>query len=484
MGRSVTQRLGGVGAMRRIARPFAFLVLLLALVAWSEMSAAIATEFMSAQEAELSRLLNGERAAKGLPTLSSSDALRTVARRHSQRMMTEGTIFHNQRLSEEVQALFPKWARVGENVGVGPSIPSVHRAFMNSPGHRANILDPDFAHLAVGVVSGGSRLFMTENFLKLQPGAVRPVPASFRLAGGSRTATARSIADFGFTPGTARGAVLAPSHDYHGALAGAALAGAIGGPTVLSGTASLDAEARAALERALGGDRGGKTVYLVGGPFTAAVRNAVAGLGVRVATIGGADHVATAAAVARSLPRRPTTAFVATVADYPDALAVSAVAAVHGWPVLYTDPRALSPGTAEVIRQLGINRSYVAGGPDAVSEAVAAQLRVVGAPMAQRLAGTSRIETATAVADFALGNGLNPRHVQIATAYNYPDALAGGPLAGVLRGPVLLTTHGGLHGTPGGWLRARRGDVDAVYLLGGPAALSGAVEPGVSAALQ
>ncbi|MBW3577721.1 MAG: cell wall-binding repeat-containing protein [Actinobacteria bacterium] len=476
-------RSGGVASIRRVARPFAFLLLLISVVAWSELSAALATEFHSAQEAEFGRRLNAERSVRGLPSLSHSDALRTVARRHSQRMMAEGRIFHNQRLQQDVEAVFPNWAEIGENVGVGPTVPAVHLALMESPTHRANILSTNYAHIGVGVVTGADRLFATQNFLRLEPGGARPQAAQFRLAGRDRVATARAIADFGVTPGTARGAVVAPSGDFRGALAGAALAGALGGPTVLSSSDALDGDARGALERALGPARSGKTVYLVGA-FAPAVRDAVASLGVQAVVLGGGDHVASAAAVARALPSRPSTALVTTVTDYPDALAVSAVSAVTGWPVLYTDPAQLSQGTAAVLQELGIRRTLVIGGPRAVSDAVASQLANVGAPPAGRLAGASRLETAVAVADFALSNGLTPGHVQLATAYNYPDALAGGALAGVLRSPVVLTTSDRLHPTPAAWLRTHRSRVEAVYVLGGAAAVSTAVETGLADVLR
>lgn len=474
---------GRIGVARRIARPFIFLVLIIGLVAWSELSAAIATEFMSAQEAELSRLLNNERVGNGLPPLSSSEALRTVARRHSQRMLIEGRIFHNQRLKEDVAALFPAWQRIGENVGVGPDVPAVHRAFMQSPAHRANVLDPDFAHLGVGVVSGGNRLFMTENFLLLQAGARRPPPATFRLAGSSRTATAGALAEFGFAPGSAAGAVLAPAFDFHGALAGAAIAGQIRGPILLSQTEALDGEASQALVRALGANSG-KTVYVVGGPFEPHALDQVRALGLRVVPIGNADHAATSAAVAQSLARRPTRAFVTTVENYPDALAVAALAARTGWPVLYTDPARLSPAVADVLRLLGIRETVIVGGTAAVSEAVARDLRAIGAPAARRLAGATRVETALAVADYGLANGLDPTYVQVATAENYPDALAGGALGAVVRSPVLLTPGDRLDRDVAAWLGRHRNAIDGIYLLGGSSALSTRVEADIASALR
>lgn len=475
---------GGVGAARRLARPFAFLLLVLLLVAGSELSAAIATEFHSAQEAELARLLNGERARRGLPTLGQSDALRTIARRHSQRMLMDGSIFHNQRLRQDVESVFPDWSSIAENVGVGPTVPAVHDAFMNSPGHRSNILDSRFRWLGVGVVSGGGRLFMTENFLALRSGAPRPLPAQFRLHGATRVETAAVLSDFGFSPGSARGAVLAPAYDFHGALAAAPLSGALRGPIVLSGTDRLAPEAAKALTRALGRDRSAKTVYLVGGPFAPGVREAVAALGVRAVVVGGADHPRTSADVARRLDSGQRTAFITTVADYPDALSVSAVAAVKGWPVLYTDPANLSPDTAKVLKELRIDSTVIVGGPRAVSRTVESQLAKAGARAVARLAGPSRVETSLRVADFAIARGLDAAHPQLATGENYPDALAGGAIGGVFRSPVVLTHSARLHPAVASWLRARRHQVDGIYLLGGPNALAPAVERDVRSALR
>lgn len=477
-------RIGGAGVVRRVSRPFAFLLLIILLVGASELSAAVATEFHAAQEAELTRLLNDERARRGLPRLATSDALRTIARRQSQRMAMRGNIFHNQRLREDIESVFPDWSSLAENVGVGPSVPSVHNAFMASPGHRANILDPDFRWLGVGITSGGDRLFMTENFLSLFKGASRPLPAQFRLSGATRIGTARILADFGFAPGSAAGAVLAPAYDFHGALAGASLAGAKRGPIVLSDTDRLADEAAQALRRALGNDRSGKTVYAVGGPFASRVIDAVAGLGVKVKVLGGADHARTSADVARYLRSGQRTAFVTTVTDYPDALSVSAVAALKGWPVLYTDPESLSPSTAKVIRELGINATVVVGGPNAVSKRVGAQLAGLGAPAVERLAGPSRVETSLRVADFALARGLDVGHPQIATAENYPDALAGGAVGAVVRSPVLLTPGARLHPAVATWLRRHRRGIDGVYLLGGPNALSPSVGADIDSALR
>jgi len=56
------------------------------------------------------------------------------------------------------------WQYVGENVGYGPDALTVHVAFMNSPAHRANILDRDYTEVGVGAVVVGDRVWVAEVF--------------------------------------------------------------------------------------------------------------------------------------------------------------------------------------------------------------------------------------------------------------------------------------------------------------------------------
>jgi hypothetical protein len=56
------------------------------------------------------------------------------------------------------------WRWVGENVGYGPDWRTVETAFMNSPGHRANILDRDYSQIGIGVVISGNRIWITQVF--------------------------------------------------------------------------------------------------------------------------------------------------------------------------------------------------------------------------------------------------------------------------------------------------------------------------------
>ena len=58
------------------------------------------------------------------------------------------------------------WKAIAENVGYGSSVESVHRQFMASAGHRANILGRQFTHLGTGVATGHGRTYVVHVFVQ------------------------------------------------------------------------------------------------------------------------------------------------------------------------------------------------------------------------------------------------------------------------------------------------------------------------------
>ena len=107
-------------------------------------------------------LINQERRAHGLSTLAVRPEIVPVARAWTLRMIADDRLFHNPDLGSQLPA---DWVRFGENVGYGSTVESLHTAFMNSPGHRANVLG-DFTQLGVGVDRDGrGRMWVTVNFI-------------------------------------------------------------------------------------------------------------------------------------------------------------------------------------------------------------------------------------------------------------------------------------------------------------------------------
>ncbi|MEX1178096.1 MAG: S-layer homology domain-containing protein [Nitriliruptor sp.] len=113
-------------------------------------------------ESQLMALTNRERAARGLPALQTSLQMTRVARDWSQTMADEQRLYHRPDLKSVASG---NWTRIGENVGVGPSIERIHQAFMDSPGHKANVLG-DWKYVGIGVIEHDGRLWLTLNFLQ------------------------------------------------------------------------------------------------------------------------------------------------------------------------------------------------------------------------------------------------------------------------------------------------------------------------------
>jgi hypothetical protein len=134
----------------------------------------------------VARIAAERTAAGGLAGYSVADDLVAVARRHAARMASEGRLYHNPSLGSEVTG----WTAVGENVGVGPSVDDIHRAFMASATHRHAILSGEYTQVGVGVeVGGDGTLWVVEVFRRPDVLAASPPPQD--RAGAVRAASSR-----------------------------------------------------------------------------------------------------------------------------------------------------------------------------------------------------------------------------------------------------------------------------------------------------
>jgi uncharacterized protein YkwD len=110
--------------------------------------------------------INEERGDRGLPGLQERGDVEQIAGDHSRDMSSTGRLEHNDAyFSDENRARLHARA-LGENVAYGPSIESAHRAFMESEGHRNNILDQRFAVVGLGAVWDGREWWVTEDFVQ------------------------------------------------------------------------------------------------------------------------------------------------------------------------------------------------------------------------------------------------------------------------------------------------------------------------------
>lgn len=111
-------------------------------------------------EREFVSQVNRERAAAGLDRLLIAPDLAKVARTQAGVMARSARLFH----SPDLGARIRDWQRAGENVGRGASVDAVHDAFMASPSHASNVLDPDWGEIGIGVEVRDGQIWVTEVF--------------------------------------------------------------------------------------------------------------------------------------------------------------------------------------------------------------------------------------------------------------------------------------------------------------------------------
>jgi uncharacterized protein YkwD len=120
-------------------------------------------------EKQMLDLVNKERQANGLNPLAPDPELTEVARQHSTDMFARGYFAHDtpEGLSpfDRMRAANVHFTTAGENLALAPTLMVAHTGLMNSPGHRANILRPQFGRVGIGVMDGGMRgLMISQEF--------------------------------------------------------------------------------------------------------------------------------------------------------------------------------------------------------------------------------------------------------------------------------------------------------------------------------
>jgi putative cell wall-binding protein len=169
--------------------------------------------------------------------------------------------------------------------------------------------------------------------------------------------------------------------------------------------------------------------------------------------------------------------FVATGENFPDALAGGPLAAKQGGPILLTRTDRLPSATVGELQRLNPASIVVLGGEGAVSAAVVRQLAACTNGPVTRLAGTDRYGTATAISEAGFDPGVDV--VFIATGANYPDALAGGPVAGRDGHPVLLVRKDAIPAATHRELNRLK--PESIVILGGTGVISTEVEYALAA---
>ena len=194
--------------------------------------------------------------------------------------------------------------------------------------------------------------------------------------------------------------------------------------------------------------------------------------------IAGATRYETAIAASQeAFPSGADTVVIATGENWPDALGGAALAGVYDAPILLTLTSVLPDAVANEIGRLGAEEAIILGGPGAVSPAVETALAdTLGATKVTRIGGATRYDTADLIAR-AVEKRAGSAYAGtcfVATGLNFPDALAGSPLAAAGPWPIFLAPATGM--TPSTLATMDDIGVTDVLVLGGTGVVSRAIE--------
>ena len=202
----------------------------------------------------------------------------------------------------------------------------------------------------------------------------------------------------------------------------------------------------------------GKTVYLLGGAsaIPASIATQLTAMGYVVSRISGSDRYSTAVAVADAMGD-PSTVFLATAANYADALAAGPAAAHATGAILLTNGTSM-PGVTTAYLAAHPGSTYAVGGPAATAD-----------PSASAISGTDRYATAALVAQQFFAT---PTTVGLASGVTFADALPAAAYLARVGGPLLLTDPNALPPSASSYLTAAQSGVTKALVFGGTSAVS------------
>lgn len=126
---------------------------------------------VSTAEAKAVELMNADRRANGLSDLKVSSSLTAVARSHAQDMVDRNFFSHTnpdgEGLTDRLSQAGISYSAAGENIAENTSVSAAETSFMNSSGHRANILNANYTTVGIGVAfDSDGTVYVVQDFIK------------------------------------------------------------------------------------------------------------------------------------------------------------------------------------------------------------------------------------------------------------------------------------------------------------------------------
>jgi hypothetical protein len=149
-------------------RKFNFLLAAALLVFLFTTASSAAAQRLSENEQVLFDAANRERAAQSLPALQWDEALAKAARKHANRMAFYNVVKHQLPGEPDLEARLTeagaRFSFIAENIAVASNPETIQAGWMDSPGHRKNILNPRLTAVGIAAVRGTGGLFAVQDF--------------------------------------------------------------------------------------------------------------------------------------------------------------------------------------------------------------------------------------------------------------------------------------------------------------------------------
>ena len=302
-----------------------------------------------------------------------------------------------------------------------------------------------------------------------------------RASGKTRYETAANIADQVKTKGTVNTVILVNADKFADALAGVPYASQLNAPILLASKDELPGSTLDEIKKL-----GVKNIIILGGNSAVgkeAVEDKLKSQGYTVTRIKGSTRYETATNIAEKVNSKPTEVFIVYSQKFPDALAISSIAAQKKAPILYVDKTGTIDSYTKAYltkHKSTITKAYVIGGKGAVSDDVKSQVDKTLGITSVRIKGSTRYETCLAVLKYsAFKSYVSGQAVCVTTGEKFPDALAGGILAAKTKAPVLLVG-ATLDSSQQSYLSLKKNDLTGatnfLYILGGKSSVPEAIK--------
>jgi putative cell wall-binding protein len=257
-----------------------------------------------------------------------------------------------------------------------------------------------------------------------------------RIDGADRYAVAVAISAQSH-PAGADTVFIATGTNYPDALSAGPLAVAMNAPVLLTPPDHLGAVVANEIRRL-----DPSTIYIVGGPnsVSAETESEIGDAAHRavIHRIGGADRYEVSRKIAEYFAPAPGAAYVATGANYPDALSAGGPGGHSGVPIVLVDgsaPEIDAASSTLLWSDLSVRNITIVGGPNSVSPGIESSLAGLPYTTVSRVGGADRYEASM---NINLAAYQWSDRIFLATGANFPDALAGSAWAGALGAPLIV----------------------------------------------